>query len=249
MQYGICNVNCAPVRKENSDASELITQLLFGDDFRIVENKGSWCRIKITYDFYEGWVDKKQFLQISKEDHKEYTHLSNQFLTDFVDYGVDNANLLFPISLGANLKAAPFLKLKFEGKTITKKVKKSSLLDIASNYLNAPYLWGGKTPFGIDCSGLTQMVYKIAGYQLFRDASQQAKQGEPLSFIEESETGDLAFFDNKDGKITHVGIILPDNYIMHAHGKVRIDRIDHTGIFNQSANAYSHRLRVIKKII
>jgi cell wall-associated NlpC family hydrolase len=115
--------------------------------------------------------------------------------------------------------------------------------------LNAPYLWGGKTPFGIDCSGFTQMVYKLNGYHLSRDASQQATQGEALSFIEESEPGDLAFFDNEEGNIIHVGIIMENNYIIHASGKVRVDRLDHLGIFNPETQKHTHKLRVIKKII
>ena len=110
-------------------------------------------------------------------------------------------------------------------------------------------MWGGKTPFGIDCSGFTQMVYKLCGYQLLRDAKQQATQGEVLSFIEESEPGDLAFFDNEEGEIIHVGIILNDYHIIHAHGKVRIDSLDHSGIFNSDLQKHTHKLRVIKKII
>jgi cell wall-associated NlpC family hydrolase len=126
---------------------------------------------------------------------------------------------------------------------------KTQLLNTAFLFLNTPYLWGGKTPFGIDCSGFTQMVYKLNGYALLRDASQQATQGETLSFIEESEPGDLAFFDNQEGVITHVGIIMKDNYIIHAHGKVRIDRLDHSGIYNVDSKRHTHKLRVIKKII
>ena len=123
------------------------------------------------------------------------------------------------------------------------------MIKTAFSYLNAPYLWGGKTPFGIDCSGFSQMVYKLNGIQLKRDASQQAKQGATLSFIEESEPGDLAFFDNKEGAITHVGILLQDHRIIHAHGKVRIDLIDQTGIYNKEIQNHSHKLRMIKKII
>ena len=132
---------------------------------------------------------------------------------------------------------------------VSKKFPKKHLVETALLYLNAPYLWGGKTPFGIDCSGFTQMVYKLNGHRLKRDASQQATQGEALSFIEESEPGDLAFFDNAEGAITHVGIIMKDHYIIHAHGKVRIDRIDHTGIFNYEKRTHTHKLRVIKRIV
>jgi cell wall-associated NlpC family hydrolase len=115
--------------------------------------------------------------------------------------------------------------------------------------LNSPYLWGGRSPLGIDCSGFTQLVYRLGQIKLLRDASQQATQGEFLSFIEEAENGDLAFFDNNDGKITHVGLIINDNYIIHAHGKVRIDMLDQSGIFNLESKKHTHKLRMIKKII
>ena len=125
---------------------------------------------------------------------------------------------------------------------------KNKFIETALLYLNAPYLWGGRTHFGIDCSGFTQMVYKLNGHKLLRDASQQATQGEPLSFIEESEPGDLAFFDNEEGTITHVGIMMADHHIIHAHGQVRIDHMDHTGIYNAELKKHTHKLRVIKKI-
>lgn len=248
MQYGICTLNSVPVRKENSDASEMVTQLLFGDHFKVLEQRKNWSRIRIAFDFYEGWIDTKQYKTISKEDYTTYADSADEYLTDLVDFATDNKHQLTPLSLGVNLKAIGFLGLHCEGKS-TQKIEKSQFIELAMNYLNTPYLWGGKTPFGIDCSGLTQMIYKMAGFRLLRDASQQARQGEPLSFIEESEPGDLAFFDNKDGRIIHVGLMMADNYIIHAHGKVRIDRIDHTGIFNIDTNTYSHKLRVIKRIL
>jgi len=116
-------------------------------------------------------------------------------------------------------------------------------------FLNAPYLWGGRNLLGIDCSGFTQIVYKINGIPLDRDASQQALQGQTLSFIEESEAGDLAFFDDTEGNITHVGLLLEDHHIIHASGCVRIDRIDQSGIFNSETQSHTHKLRFIKKMI
>jgi cell wall-associated NlpC family hydrolase len=116
-------------------------------------------------------------------------------------------------------------------------------------FLNAPYMWGGRSPFGIDCSGFTQAVYKLKRIKLLRDASQQSTLGEPLSFLTEAEPGDLAFFDNEEGLISHVGIITDQQHIIHASGKVRIDRIDHEGIYNDEEKRYTHLLRIIKRII
>ena len=128
-------------------------------------------------------------------------------------------------------------------------ISREKIVDNAMMYVNAPYLWGGRSPFGIDCSGFTQLVYKIGGKKLPRDAYQQAEIGQTLSFVEEAENGDLAFFDNEEGSIIHVGILLGENEIIHSSGKVRIDKIDHQGIFNVDTKKYSHKLRLIKKIL
>jgi cell wall-associated NlpC family hydrolase len=138
---------------------------------------------------------------------------------------------------------------QFNGRTTPGFVKKNKLVENSLIFLNAPYLWGGRSPLGIDCSGFTQIVYRLQGVHLPRDAYQQSEIGSTLSFIEESEPGDLAFFDNIEGKITHVGIILEDNHIIHSSGKVRIDRIDQQGIFNSEKGNHTHKLRIIKSII
>src|SRR5690606_6495591 len=140
-------------------------------------------------------------------------------------------------------------ELQYLGESRSGKLEKSVIPTLALMYLNTPYLWGGKSVFGIDCSGMVQQIYKFCGVKLPRDAYQQAEIGEALSFIEEAEPGDLAFFDNSEGKIIHTGIILEGNKIIHAHGKVRIDPIDITGIFNTDSQTYSHKLRVIRKIL
>ena len=252
--YGICNLAIIPLRNEPNDRSEQVSQVLFGEHFQIIEKQKQWFKIRLYFDSYEGWIDAKQCQQITESDFETLSTNAEILNNDLIEYISNEANILIPIPLGASLS---FLEVdvintqayNFEGLKVTGTKPKSELIKTAFMYLNSPYLWGGKTPFGIDCSGFTQMVYKLNGYKILRDASQQAMQGEALSFIEESEPGDLAFFDNEEGKIIHVGIIMNDNYIIHASGKVRIDRLDHLGIYNAETNRHTHKLRVIKKII
>ena len=249
MQYGICNLSLIPLRLEPSDKSELVSQILYGDRFKILEKRKNWSKVRLAFDDYEGFVDNKQYKEISKDHYMEIDNNSQLYSTDLVEFIQDEKKQLLPIVLGSCLSGLRLLNHQYEGNSNSGISPKSELIKTASLYMNTPYLWGGKSPFGIDCSGFTQMVYKINGYKLFRDASQQAGQGEVLSFIEECEPGDLAFFDNSEGEIIHVGIILENNYIIHAHGSVRIDRLDQTGIYNKEQNRHTHKLRVIKKII
>jgi cell wall-associated NlpC family hydrolase len=256
MPYGICNLSIVPLRIEPSDKSEMVSQLLFGEHFTVLEIREKWSKISIAFDNYEGWIDTNQYLQISEENYFEIEESKKTLAGELIDFATDENDNFLTIAIGAtlpfyntkNLKLGTF-NYRYEGQVFTVKQPKESLIKMAIKFLNSPYLWGGKTPFGIDCSGFTQMVYKLCGHKLLRDAGQQATQGEALSFIEESEPGDLAFFDNEEGVIVHVGIIMKDNYIIHAHGKIRIDRIDHSGIFNVDTQRHTHKLRVIKKII
>jgi hypothetical protein len=252
--FGICNLANIPLRLEPSDKSELISQVLFGEHFIIIEETTKWSKIKLAFDGYEGWIDNKQFRTITENQYMQLNEDCIVLSNDLLEYITSPSNILIPIPLGSSLS---FLnheglnpeKYWFDGYKTSGVKPKSNIINTSLLYLNSPYLWGGKTPFGVDCSGFSQMVYKLNGYNIYRDASQQANQGEALSFIEESEPGDLAFFDNDEGKITHVGIIMENNYIIHASGKVRIDRLDHSGIYNAETNRHTHRLRVIKKII
>ncbi|WP_460219538.1 C40 family peptidase [Psychroserpens sp. MEBiC05023] len=249
MQYGICHLSIVPLRIEANDSSELVSQVLYGEIFKVLEQRKSWSRIRLAFDKYEGWIDNKQYVEISEENYKMIKLQEHILTKDLIEYIQDKNQQLYTIPIGSSLNGLKLLNHSYDGNQISNKQDRSNIIETAFTYLNAPYLWGGKTPFGIDCSGFTQMVYKLNGYHILRDASQQATQGQALSFIEESEPGDLAFFDNQDGHITHVGIIMEDNYIIHAHGKVRIDRLDHSGIYNVDKRLHTHKLRVIKKII
>jgi hypothetical protein len=234
MQYGINPLSIVAVRNEPCDTSEMVTQLLYGEVFKIIDNKKKWVKIRIAFDNYEGWIDIKQLQDISKESYENLSKWPQSISNQIID---------------SNISGCDILEHRYEGEIKQLSFNKKQIIPTAFNFLNSPYLWGGKNPLGIDCSGFTQLVYKLNGFKLLRDASQQATQGDPLSFIEESEPGDLAFFDNEEGDIIHVGIIMEDNYIIHAHGQVRIDRIDHSGIYNVTKKTHTHKLRVIKKIL
>tara|TARA_B100000927_G_scaffold281612_1_gene267342 strand:- start:80 stop:844 length:765 start_codon:yes stop_codon:yes gene_type:complete len=253
MKYGISNISIVPVRKEAADQSEMINQILFGEHFKVLDTRKKWVKIRLAHDSYEGWICNKQWKEITEDDYKQLDKDVPTISTDILD--IVTKEYQQPIVIGSIL---PFFKsgharvnndlYKFEGLSTQGYVKKEKLRENALIYLNAPYLWGGRSPLGIDCSGLTQMVYRLQGIDLPRDAYEQAKVGTTLSFVEESEAGDLAFFDDDEGKIIHVGIILEENYIIHASGKVRIDRIDQQGIFNNKIGAHTHKLRLIKSI-
>lgn len=248
MLYGICPLSVVCVRTEPNEKSEIITQLLYGDYFKIPEKRSKWSKIRNAYDSKEGWIPNGQYDEISDVQFKDLESAKTSHSIDLVSHILKEEHHLIPIVLGSCTNSSEFLGHNFEGSAVEGSHDKSKLVETALLYLNAPYQKGGKSPFGIDSSGLVQMVYKINGFKLKRSAEEQSAQGSALSFIEESEPGDLAFFDNKDGVINHVGIILKDNYIIHVNGHVRIDRLDHTGIFNPEKKAYTHQLRVIKKI-
>ena len=248
MQYGISHLSIIPVRSVADDTAEMVTQLLYGEHFKILEQRKLWSKIRSAFDNCEGWVHNDQLTIIEDSLYNEQENIKTpNYTNDLVSFIESDKNNLMPIVLGSIFNTS--FNHVHEGNLISNIQAKPSLIKTALLYLNAPFLWGGKTPFGIDCSGFTQMVYKINGHRILRTASQQATQGDALSFIEEREAGDLAFFDNNEGVIDHVGIIMNNNYVIHAHGKVRIDRIDHTGIFNYESKTYTHKLRVIKKII
>ena len=259
MSHGICLLSVVPCRKEASNTSEMVTQLLFGETYEIIEETEGWYKIIIAYDSYECWLNKKQHNFLTEKtfhEIKKNKTFCNGDLVQVLKNKKLNTNIA--ITIGSSL---PLLNkndiqfdnfhFSFDGTTIDSSIKNNAqkIVQTAYLFLNAPYLWGGKNPFGIDCSGFTQLVYKLNGYKLPRDAFQQVEIGHPLSFVEESETGDLAFFDNEEGRIVHVGILLDNQTIIHASGQIRIDKFDHYGIFHSDIKKYSHNLRVIKRIL
>jgi len=257
MIYAVCPLSVVPIRSSASDKSEMVSQLLFGETVEIMEIRGSWVKVRCLWDNYIGWTDRKQLKNLPEEEIEIYQKKYALSLELFHGAMADGYSL--PITIGATLPRFDGLKFHLNGSSFNfsgqaiepAKVSQESgiLLKIARRYLYAPYLWGGRSPLGIDCSGFTQMVYKMVGISIPRDASQQIEKGRLVDFVEQIQPGDLAFFENKKGRVVHVGIIMPERKIIHASGQVRIDQIDHFGIYNAELDKYTHKLRLCKRLL
>ncbi|GGG26841.1 NlpC/P60 family protein [Pontibacter amylolyticus] len=256
MDYGICMLSLVPMRAEPSDKAEMVTQVLFGECLEVLSKQGNWVQVKLASDEYTGWIDYKQYVPVSTGYYQEWKAAQHPRALDIVQV-VSNADMRIPVGIGAYLPFFDGMSLRIDGQSYQYSgratnpavpVTTAQLAKLALGFLKAPYLWGGKSMFGIDCSGFTQQVYGLCGYQLPRDASQQVAVGDEVHFATQTQPGDLAYFANEEGRITHVGIMLDGQHIMHAHGEIRIDTLDHNGIYNAERKRYSHNLRIIKRI-
>ncbi len=253
MEKYICENVFVPLRSAPTHKSEMLSQVLFGEKYTIVDKAGSWIKIETVFDNYRGWIDMDH-IQHTLDMDDTSGHVLNRSLLCHKDDGT-----LLVLEAGCEIYNPDFKSKKF---TIGKYTYSAgsdfndqfistddNFPDTAMKFINSPYIWGGRIPSGIDCSGFVQLVYKIHHIPIPRNSFQQAESGRNIDFIEETEPGDLVFFDNERGKISHVGMIISRGLVIHASGRVRIDTIDHQGIFKPEINGYSHRLRMIKRII
>ena len=246
-------VPAAPVRRKPWHQAEMTNQLLFGETVKVIKQKRSlWVKVRSLHDDYEGWMTNTLLKEIKEDNARaHWEYVSTGFLNVI---HLDDMKIRVP--MGSSLPAFMDGKGKINGsifrlegeyhKRNEKRLDAGAVNHLTSQWMNAPYLWGGRTILGVDCSGFVQVNYKMMGIDLPRDAWQQAQEGEIVRKLKDVVCGDLAFFDDKE-EIVHVGILLGDDRIIHASGKVRIDNIDKKGIINSDTGKRTHFLRVIKR--
>lgn len=257
MKYGICTLALVPLRLEQAHRSEMVSQVLFGELFEILDEQADWTSIRLLETDYLGWIQNGQFQQLADLDRQHY--LSGEptivgreggfLFNDTTQLRLCHGTKLY-LNAGNTVNLSQ-LTFTYQGRinTFIREQFETELAQLALSYKDVPYLWGGRSQWGIDCSGFSQLIYRCFDISLPRDAYQQAEIGQTVDFVSEIQVWDLAFFDNAEGRITHVGIMLDRDTIIHASAKVRVDRMDSAGIFNAELNCYTHKLRIVKRYI
>lgn len=249
--FAYCSVSISPVRSNSSDTSEMVTQLLFGELVTVLEQTEKWWKIQSYADNYVGWIDPKQVNRLSKKEvnrwldglHYQRSQIRKLSSSSGVLTTVKGSFVPFHVESSFMIGDEEYAFIDEQ-----ELFSATNAFSIAEEYLNAPYLWGGKSPFGIDCSALVQATFRFLDVNLPRDASQQVDYGATIEFGDHA-CGDVAFFHNEHDKIIHVGILNEKNEIIHASGTVRIDNFDATGIIHAKKGYKTHSLNCIKRMI
>lgn len=262
MEFGICNIAMVPVRSDPGHRAEMVSELLYGESYSIIEQRGAWLQVQSDWDGYRGWIEQASHMEIGEgirttllSTNPVYTAVPVTATTHTKESGkinlsagsrlplFDQTGLLFGVS-GERYTLPPGSAVS---RTIHASEMRNELLETAKEWLNTPYLWGGKSSFGTDCSGFVQTCCRICGIPLPRDSGEQAGSGTAVDSPDDAQGGDLAFFGEEEKSVTHTGIVAGNGLIFHASGFVRLDRLDDKGIYR--AGRLTHKLRMIRDII
>lgn len=253
MKYAVVNVPAAPIRRKPLHRKEMVSQLLFGETVKVLKTRGDlWVKIVSLHDGYEGWMTNTMLAEVDETIANTRSEYATTGLLNKIILG----DKIIQVPVGASLPSfadekgkLASLPYSFDGEYLKRDEQTPSaelIKKLSFQWLNAPYMWGGRTPLGVDCSGFVQVIFKLMGIDLPRDAWQQAQEGKAVKKFEDSTVGDLVFFNNKE-EIIHVGILFGNGEIIHSSGKVRIDKIDKKGIINIDTGKRTLRLEAIRR--
>ena len=255
MQFGICLLSCVPLLKSPKFWGELASELLFGEHFEVLDIQGVFAKVRMAYDSYEGWIDLRQTVPIDLDEFKRLNKAVPAISLDAVTFThMDDHTVM--VLRGSSLPFYANGEFCVGGRSFSflgnvrkpdRRMAPGELFNVALSYLNSPYRWGGRTPFGIDCASFVQIVFKAFGVCLPRETYHQKEEGREIGSLIDAQVGDLGFFRSISEGLPHVGILLGDK-IIHTCGTVRIDSIDKAGIFNRTIQKHTYRLIGIRRI-
>lgn len=253
--YAMGRYAAAAIRAKAKDTAELRSQLLFGEPVDVLETDQNFARVRCCDDAFEGFVRADQLLTIDERTFRLQRDKPAYCLDLFNTVMGERAGM--PITFGARLPEFDGMRLRvgnrhfgFSGQAALAEdltTNAEILIRFARRWLYVPALRGGRTPMGVDASALVQLLCRLIHVKLPRTAGPMSGHGRVVDFVVQAQAGDLAFFDSRRGEINHVGILLPDSRILHVGDRVRIDAVDHYGIFSRELGRYTHRLRIVKR--
>jgi cell wall-associated NlpC family hydrolase len=255
--FALGRFTAAAIRAQAKEKAEMTSQLLLGEPVTIVEAGKKYSRIRCSDDDFEGFVRNDQLIAADERTFRLQRDNPAFALDLWSTILGDQAGL--PITFGARLPEFDGMRLMHGGQqfnysgqaALSEDLRSEAelLIRFARRWLYAPMLHGGRTPTGVDPAGLVQLVARLINIKLPRTAEAMSHHGRMVDFVIQAQPADLAFFDNRKGQIEHVGLLLPDSQILHVNDRVRIDSIDHYGIFNYELGKYTHRLRIVKRLL
>lgn len=223
---GICRLSVVAIRDQPKPDAKMCSQLLFGEHYSVINRDGDWLRIVLYFDESEGWIHSSQHTLISEDYFNQVNMSDYKVCTDVtgtIFFQKKNVHILLgsvlPITTNELFKIEEQVAYNGDSKSLSQKREFEFMKGIIKHYMHAPYLFGGKSPFGIDEGALIQQVFKICGYRMPRTISEQAKVGTEIASVDDLKPGDL-IYSNHEEEVFGFIYLETDKYVGLVNGVV-----------------------------